>query len=136
MANLHKICEIYSIEIMWLKKMSSSQNYADLVKIITKLRMIIVCKIPYKNYQRIKKIRILKQDKGRGAVIMDKTIYVEQCLSILYTDNFKKNTQDNTIEVETKVQKAFLKVKKAIGVETYTKIYPSRFKPRKILRDC
>ena len=33
---------------------------------------------------------MLKQDKGRGIVLIDKTVYIDKCLSILDTQQFQQ----------------------------------------------
>ena len=70
----------------------------------TKLR--IACekytriKVPHKYQQTVKKLSknknivIMKQDKGHGVVIMDKSKYQEKCLMILENDNFKMIDHD------------------------------------------
>ena len=63
----------------------------------------------------------MKQDKGRGVVLMDKAKYVEKVTSLLDTDNFKEQLTDKTKSVEEAVQRILLKNKTAIGEETYTK---------------
>ena len=78
---------------------------------------------------REKNISILKQDKGRGVVILDKTKYIEKCKSLLETNQFEKLSVDNTKEVEEKVQKTLYGIKKAIGEDEYKKIYPSGSNP-------
>ena len=53
-------------------------------------------KVPYKyrnvinNLRRNKQLVILKQDKGRGVVLLDQTNHVEKYLSITNTNKFKK----------------------------------------------
>ena len=37
-----------------------------------------------------KTITLIKQDKGRGVVILDKSDYIEKCINILYSKQFKK----------------------------------------------
>ena len=76
-----------------------------------------------------KNIRIVKQDKGRGVVILDSSKYIEKCEALLNTGNFEKPGYDNTKEVEENVQKTLFKIKKALGEETYEKIYPSGSNP-------
>ena len=58
--------------------------------------------MPYK-YQKIvkdlannKDIRILRQDKGRGIVIIDSSNYIEKCLSLLDNEKFVKIIEDLT----------------------------------------
>ena len=38
----------------------------------------------------------MKQDKGRGVVVMDRSKYTEKCLSILQTEQFTKLRHDPT----------------------------------------
>ena len=59
-------------------------------------------KVPYKYQQTVKKLSknqnvvIMKQDKGRGVAIMDKSKYQEKCLKILEKGNFKILDHDPT----------------------------------------
>ena len=59
-------------------------------------------KVPYKYQQTVKElskyqnILIMKQDKGRGVIIMGKSKYQEKCLMILENNNFKTLDQDPT----------------------------------------
>ena len=85
-------------------------------------------KIPDKQEDIIKKltkneqILVMKQDKGRGVVIMDKNKYVEKCLSFLRTTQFKKLTADPTCSTERQVQNLLRKVKKHLPEKTYKKL--------------
>ena len=53
-------------------------------------------KVPYKyrtvinNLRRNKDLVILKQDKGKGVVLLDRTVYTEKCLSIFNTQQFQQ----------------------------------------------
>ena len=60
---------------------------------------------------------------------MDSSKYIEKCEALLNTGNFEKPGYDNTKEVEENVQKTLFKIKKALGEETYEKIYPSGSNP-------
>ena len=51
----------------------------------------------------------MKQDKGKGVVIMDKTKYKGKCLAILDTNQFVKLNIDPTKEIETKIQRVLRK---------------------------
>ena len=68
-------------------------------------------RVPYKYKQVINylsksnNIVIMKQDKGKGVVIMDKTKYQGKCLAILDTNQFVKLNIDPTKEIETKIQR-------------------------------
>ena len=73
-------------------------------------------KIPYKEKEVINKlsknpqITILRQDKGRGIVIMDKGKYTEKYMKILNTKQFRKLKKDPTKNVEMKIQRALRKI--------------------------
>ena len=78
-----------------------------------------------------KHVMVLKQGKGRGVVLMDRTRYIDKCLEHLNTDNFRELGQDKTKTIEEAIQKALYEVKDAIGEEEYRKIYPSGSNPGK-----
>ena len=81
------------------------------------------------NLAKNNNVMVMKQDKGRGVVLMDKAKYVEKVTSVLDTDNFKEHLTDKTKSAEEAVQRILLKNKTAIGEEMYTKIYPSGSNP-------
>ena len=76
-------------------------------------------------------VAIVKQDKGRGVVLLDKSKYVEKCMEHLNSANFKKLDRDNTKSVEEAIQKTLLKMKSTIGEDEYQRIYPSGSNPGK-----
>ena len=45
----------------------------------------------------------MKQDKGKGIVIVDKTKYQEKSLALLNTNQFVKLNSDPTKQIETKI---------------------------------
>ena len=51
-------------------------------------------KVPYKyrtvidNFHQNKDLVILKQDKGKSVVLLDRTVYIDKCLSMLNTQQF------------------------------------------------
>ena len=92
-SKLRRTCENYY---------KSSKNNSEVDEII-------------KRISRNKNIKILKQDKGRGVVIMDSNKYTEKCMELINTNNFRKMECDNTKDVEKSVQEALLKIKGAIG---------------------
>ena len=68
-------------------------------------------KIPY-HYEEIiktlstkKDIIILRRDKGRGVVVLNRTSYIEKCSNILTSDQFKVFENHPTKTLESKVQK-------------------------------
>ena len=84
--------------------------------------------IGYKNNNNI---IIIKQDKGRGVVILDRTRYFEKCLSMLATKVFSKLDYDPTSKLESKVQRTLRKIKSKIPEKVYKKLYPTGSFPSK-----
>ena len=87
------------------KNLHSKRKYSN-IKVPDKQKDII------KKLTNNEQILIMKQDKGRGVVIMDRNKYTEKCLSFLGTTQFKKLTKDPTCSTERKVQNSLRKVKK------------------------
>ena len=82
-----------------------------------------------KSLQRNKDISILKKDKGRGAVILDKLVYIDKCTALLNTHQFKKLTSDPTKKYEAKIQRQVRKIKSCLTTTQYRKIYPTGSNP-------
>ena len=61
----------------------------------------------------------MKQDKGRGIVIMDKTEYQEKSLALLNTNQFVELNSDPTKQIETKIQRKLRKIKTVISLQEY-----------------
>jgi len=72
---------------------------------------------------------LLKQDKGRGIVILDKNKYTAKCLNLLQSDQFVKLKKDPTKTIETKIQKAVRKIKSKLTPLQYQSVYPSGSQP-------
>ena len=116
----------------------SEQNLAH---VKTKLRSTCekYCKIkvPFKCKEVIKKLSsnnsivILKQDKGRGVVIMNRSAYLEKCFTLLNNSQFNKLTKDPTHATERKIQRIVRKIKLKLPSSIYSKIYPSGSAPGK-----
>ena len=94
-------------------------------------------KVSYK-YQRIianltnnKTVKVLKQDKGRGEVIMDSSKYTEKCLGLLENDRFAKTNDYSTKRIESKIQRYVRKLESKITEEEYSKLYPTGSTPGK-----
>ena len=87
--------------------------------------------MPYK-YRKIvkdlannKDIGILRQDKGRGVVIIDSSKYIEKCLNIPDNEKFFKVTDDPTKRIECKTQRCVRKIKNKISKTEYLQLYPT-----------
>ena len=72
--------------------------------------------VPYKQKKTIsnlsnrKDIVILKQDKGRGVVIIFRSNYTEKSMSLLSSDQFIHIPNDPTKSMESKVQQRLQKI--------------------------
>ena len=87
--------------------------------------------VPYK-YKKVindlsknENIVILKQDKGRGVVILDRTKYTQKCVALLNTERFKRLTTDPTAAAERKIQNALRKIKSKFSEQEYKRLYPT-----------
>ena len=125
-------------------KVEKLQHIPDqhLTKLKTKLRMTCEkynqIRVPYKYQQAINSLKrnpdivIIKQDKGRGVVILDNGKYTEKCLKLLNTKQFKRSEKDPTTTVERKIQKALRNIKSKLPETEYKNLYPTGSSPGKL----
>ena len=95
------------------------------IKVLYKYQHIIA------NLTNNKTIKVLKQDKRRGVVIMDSSKYTEKCLGLLKNDRFAKINDDPAERIESKIQRCVRKLKSKIAKEEYSKLYPIGSNPGK-----
>ena len=122
----------------WLRNLTHIPNN-ELTSLKAKLRS--TCEkyskidVPYKykkvicNLSKDKNIIILKQDKGRGVVILDTTKYTEKCMALLNTERFKRLTTDPDATTERKIQKVLRKIKSKFSEQEYKRLYPTGSAP-------
>ena len=77
------------------------------------------------NLSKNKNIVILKQDKGRGVVILDTTKH----MTLLNTERFKRLTTDPTAATERKIQNVLRKIKSKFSEQEYKRLYPTDSAP-------
>ena len=77
---------------------------------------------------------ILKQDKGKGVVILDTTKYTEKCMALLNTERFKWLTTNPTSATERKIQKGLRKIKSKFSEQEYKRLYPTGSAPARFYR--
>ena len=93
--------------------------------------------VPYKyskivnDLSRNKDIVIMKQDKGRGVVVMNRGKYFDKCLAILNTEKFVQLQKDPTSFLERKVQCTLRKIKHKLPTDVYAKLHPTGSFPEK-----
>ena len=94
-------------------------------------------KVPYQQRQIIKSlsqredITIMKADKVRGVVIMNKSKYLEKCLTLLNSEQFIRLNEDPIKTNERKVQRLLRKIKPSLTDPEYKRLYPSGSAPGK-----
>ena len=94
-------------------------------------------KVPYQYQEVVNKmsknnsICLLKQDKGRGVIVVDRTDYVEKCEQMLQSKQFVQLNDDPTVSFESRIQRTLreLKKKKRFTEQEYSTIYPSSSRP-------
>ena len=64
-------------------------------------------------------IILLKQDKGRGIVVMDRSKYTKKCLEMLSTKQFTVVENDPTKTLESRIQRTLRKLKSKITDQEY-----------------
>ena len=106
----------------------------NLTRLKTKLRS--TCEryskihVPYKykaiidSLSKNQNICIMKQDKGRGVVVMDSSKYIEKCLDILQTEQFTKLSYGPTMSIKNKIQQEERKLKRGLTKQEYRQLYP------------
>ena len=93
--------------------------------------------VPYKyskivnDLSRNKDIVIMKQDKGRGVVVMNRGKYFDKCLAILNTEKFVQLQKDPTSFLERKVQCTLRNIKHKLPTDVYAKLHPTGSSPEK-----
>ena len=73
----------------------------------------------------------MKAEKGRGVAIMNKSKYLEKCLTLLNSDHFVRLNEDPTKTNERKVQRMLRKIKPNLTDQEYKRLYLSGSAPGK-----
>ena len=77
-------------------------------------------------------IIIIKQDNGRGVVILDRTKYIDRCFPMVATKQFSKLCYDPASKLESKVQRTLRIIKQKLPENVYKKLYPTGSYPGKL----
>ena len=75
------------------------------------------------------RIVILRQDKGRGVVILNRTDYIQKCEEFLQGGEFEMLPDDPTGSFQTSVQNTLRKMKNKFKKSDYFRLYPSGSQP-------
>ena len=89
------------------------------IKVTCKYRTVI------NNFHRSKDLVIIKQDKGKGVILLDGTVHIEKCLSIFHTQQFQQLDISPTAANENKIQRALRKIKSKFTQQEYKRLYPA-----------
>ena len=93
------------------------------IKISSKDQQII------NNLYKNQAIVVLRQDKGRGVVIINRTDYITKCETFLNGPEFEQLPNDPTASFQSKVQIKLRGMKKKFNDQEYTRLYPSGSQP-------
>ena len=74
---------------------------------------------------------VLKQDKGRVVVVIDRKTYAEKYLNLLNTDNFIQLHHGPANAIYGKIQRSIRKIKNNLTKQEHSRIYPTRLSPGK-----
>ena len=109
--------------------LTSNENFS--IPLINTLRFLYRKKKKriLENLYKNPDISILRQDKGRGVVIMNKQDYVNKAERFLNGPEFERLSEDPTNSFQILVQKTLLKMKKNFSQSEYKKLYPSSSRP-------
>ena len=95
-------------------------------------------KTTYKYHKAVKtlsgnpQIFVLKQNKGRGVVVLDRPLCKDKCLEILsYESTFRESTKEPTKSLKSKVQQSIKNIKHCLSDNEYKKLYPTGSAPGK-----
>ena len=94
-------------------------------------------RVPYKfrkvveQLSRNKGTMVLKQDKSRGVVVIDRKKYTEKCINLLHTDSFIRLDHDPSKTIEGKIQRSMRKIKSNLTKQEYSRLYPTGSSPGK-----
>ena len=76
-------------------------------------------------------IILLKQNKGQGVIVMDRSKFTEKCLEVLSTKQFTVVENDLTKTLESKIQSIIRKIKTKISDQENKDLYPTGSQPGK-----
>ena len=76
-----------------------------------------------------KDIIILRQDKERGVVALNRNSYIEKCSNILTSDQLKVFENDPAKTMKSKAQRVLRKIKHVVDEKFYNRLYPTSTKP-------
>ena len=77
---------------------------------------------------------MLRQDKGRGIIVIDRNKYTKKCMDMLKIKQFRKLNKDPTKTIKTKVERAVRKIKDHLSTSEYRTLYPNGSAPGKFYR--
>ena len=82
----------------------------------SKIHVLYKYKTIIESLSKNQSICIMKQDKGRGVVVMDRSKYTEKCLGIFQIEQFTKLRHDPTKSIENKIQRELRKLKTRLTI--------------------
>ena len=93
------------------------------------IQVLYKCKKIISRLSKNQSICIMKEDKGRGVAVMDKSKYTKKSLHILQTEQFTELRHDPTKSVENKIQQELRKLKTRLTLQEYHQLHPTASNP-------
>ena len=110
-------------------KLTLKTNFLNTFNKFTKIKISSNDQQIINNLYKNQAIIILRQDKGRGVVILKRTDYLTKCETFLNGPEFEQLTNDPTATFQTKVQSKLRQMKTKFNEQDYTRLYPSGSQP-------
>ena len=107
------------------KKLRNICDRYNHIRVLYKFQKIV------KQLSRKKSIMVLKQDKGRDIVVIDRKKYTEKSISLLHIDSFIQLDHDPTKTTKGKSQRSVRKMKNNLTKQEYSRLYPTGSSPGK-----
>ena len=124
----------YSIQLTGRLRQNDQDQLKS--KILRTCKNYYRIKIPYQYEEIITKISnnkdiiILKQDKGRGVVVLNRSSYIDAPTYMLVTDlKFFKMITQKQLKIENKIQRVLRKIKHVADEKLHKRLYPTSSVP-------
>ena len=111
------------------QKLALKTTFLDTFRDYSKVKINSEDKGVIESLYKNDKIVVLRQDKGRGVVILNRSDYITKCETFLNGPEFTALSEDPTGKFQTRVQGILRKMKKKFKPSDYNKLYPSSSQP-------
>ena len=111
------------------QKISLKTSFLNTFDKYSKIKVSSEEKILIESLYKSQDITVLRQDKGRGVVILNKSDYIDKCEGFLDSPGFELLPDDPTSTFQKDVQDTLRTMKSKFSKAEYSKLYPSASQP-------